>query len=232
MYCEWLDLLSETLLEEMCTDDDIKLTCRSTCRFCTGLLLDFDDVELTESPYYSNYTSDIIFMDNLGVFHGDNFQALFHEFPGIAKAVNSGDNAGAIYYPDQPALFICPEGNFDMVSMFVNSITGNSTLLKIEAFDDLYEYVDEVDVSLILDDVSSVTFRSTFNNIRAVSISTDDGLPIGFDDIEIFINAPCFGETGDLSVEAMDFLDMFQPDDIPGGPPKTFLGFNYDGDAL
>jgi len=217
------------MIDLRCSDYDVKLTCRSTCGYCGNFLVDFNDVDLSAAPYYAEYTNEIMYMYNMGALHGDNFQSLFPEFPGIAKSVVSVENAGAVYYPGDITLMVCPEAAFDMISLYTNSITGVSTTLTIQAFDVDYQYVDEMSIPLVDDDSTLVTFPSTFENIRAVSIYNADEVAIGLDDIDLFIYAPCFGEEGDMSQAAMDFIYMFQDNDVPGiGQPKTFLGFNFD----
>ena len=198
------------------------------CVHCGSTLINFDDVDLSTPPYYAEYTNEIMYMDNLGALHGDDFQTLFPEYPGISKSVVSVENAGTIYYPDDGALMVCPEGTFDMISLYANSITGVSTSLKFEAYDELYQIVDDISVAFVNDDSTLVTFPSTFEHIRAVAISNADEVAIGLDDIDLFINAPCILEAGDLSETAMDFIDMFHRDGHGNNEPKTFLGFEYD----
>lgn len=216
------------MIDLRCEDDDIKLTCRSTCNYCGGALINFDDVDLSAPPYYAEYTNEIMYMDNLGALHGDDFQTLFPEYPGISKSVVSVENAGAIYYPGDIALMVCPDGTFDMISLYANSITGVSTSLKFEAYDELYQIVDDISVAFVNDDSTLVTFPSTFEHIRAVAISNADEVAIGLDDIDLFINAPCILEAGDMSETTMDFIDMFERDGHGNNGPKTFLGFEYD----
>jgi len=218
------------MIDQKCADEDIKLTCRSTCAYCGSALIDFDDVDLSDPPYYSEYTNDIMYMDNMGAFHGDDFQSLFPEFPGISKSVVTDSNAGAMYYPGDITLMVCPEGTFDMISMYANSITGVSTSLTIEAYDELFVVVGDTSVAFTNDDPTLITFPSTFENIRAVTISNPDEVAIGLDDIDLFINSPCFVDGADMSQSVLDFIGMFniEDDGVGVGTPKTFLGFTYD----
>jgi len=228
LYCEWLSDLDQSLIDQRCADDDIKLTCRSTCGYCGNFLINFDDVSLSDPPYYDEYKNEIMYMENLGAFHGEDFQSMFPEFPGISKSVVSVENSGAIYYPGDIALMVCPEGTFDMISLHVNSITGVATSVEIVAYDELYEFVDEAVILLTNDETSSVSLPSSFENIRAVSISNGDEVAIGLEDIDLFINSPCFIEMGVVSAAAMDFIGSFASSPDPDGEPKTFLGFDYD----
>ncbi len=193
--CEWLRNLSERKMQKRCSKEEIKRTCRETCNYCNGekdvLLIDFDKIDLYNEPYYANYTNEYIYVHNLVAYFGEGFQSYHPEFPGISEIVISEPNAATPWSPDA-TVFACPTGTFDLKSMFVNSIVDVATYLTITGYDQDGNVVGEEITPFDNDQAKYIQLPGSFINLYAVTMYPSEPLPMGYDNIELIINSPCF----------------------------------------
>ncbi len=193
--CEWLRNLNERKMQKRCNEEKIKHTCRETCDYCNGekdvLRIDFDEIDLYNEPYYANYTNEYIHVHSLVAYFGKGLQSYHPETPGISEIVVSEPNA-ATQWSSDAIVFACPSGTFNLKSFFANSIFGNTTNLTIAGYDQNGNLVDEEIVHFDDDRARYVQLPDSFEGIYAAAMYPSDPLPMGYDNIEMVINSPCF----------------------------------------
>ncbi len=220
--CEWLRGLNSDRLEWICSSGRIRRTCRKTCGFCQSShrggygtnanghgnhIISFDEVEIFD---YIDYSNDYIITDYTAAFRGQYFK----DYLGFDAITISNSTAGGNRFDDKPAVFTCPQGTFDMYSMYLAPLFGdgggNTTTVEISAFDKDFENVGTMEVDLVdtIDvEATRISLPTTFKDLRVVVVWGGFGNYYGFNNIELYIKSECGNYySDDASSDAMSAL--------------------------